>query len=793
MSGSRSSTSASSSFSSPSSRTVSTPPRAAKGEKKKEERKEAVLGEKIERAFSLNKKAELHYDTTGRYSVKKKEKEDKEEENEEKKDQKKLLLIDKYFYSKIRHKSYERDKDHGCDDNHSKELFTISEKNIPIIRQAINTIDPELKEKTDDELKTILDTAMRTNRQYYGDALSDDSDSEDEEKLKEEKNGSPRSQQFREIATLHTPGFWHTTKRETPQAAGLKNKIDKKQFNQSEDKNNPDEKTAAKIAEEGIKLLKINPWKRAKITTKLALTKQQEDFDCINNLIKTNKLTSQALKKIKTKFYFANYRGLNYMLDRWNADARRYHRKIDEKKLAQHSEMTLRTLPYSFYSELNEKNDYTTHPEYKVTLNITAQKIKKFVLKLRQSGPCVAHVDKGKQYPFLFNNIFEQSQHHFSNGINEFLNELQQLREAYPDSWGTHLPNAHNPAVATGNTPYHALKYAYGLKPYYKHPLRPRYHSDGTLEYSHAGKVYISLHSFEDYFGETQPSRVSQLDKAGRVEIDMRVAPEKETAYWGELPAEKVCYQYVVKYPSFKGEYKKIYEIKYGLDQALYESFQFLIKNTVPTMDTSTSAKDNRRQVIDLLSEWLCAYHEVLLIKIAKKKAEKNNAVLVYLNDEGLLSLTPDKGVFTRGEKNSPSRNTAHIQRNLRKMIASDLMKNSAEKEKKTEHKDYPGFRLYNRAVIKSKISSILQTNETLYQLGKETVTLSEEENNEIKNAGKKGAKTERGIRINKVRDAITLTMQANTLFSQTPNPVIFSSTLNTSSTTTTPSISAKD
>ena len=56
------------------------------------------------------------------------------------------------------------------------------------------------------------------------------------------------------------------------------------------------------------------------------------------------------------------------------------------------------------------------------------------------------------------------------------------------------------PLLSTADTPYHALKYAYGVKLYKGHEgerLRPRWRKSGRAERPYSGKVYCKPTSFD--------------------------------------------------------------------------------------------------------------------------------------------------------------------------------------------------------------------------------------------------------------------------------------------------------
>lgn len=129
------------------------------------------------------------------------------------------------------------------------------------------------------------------------------------------------------------------------------------------------------------------------------------------------------------------------------------------------------------------------------------------------------------------------------------------------------------------------------------------------------------------------------MDKEARVEIKNLIAPEKETAFIGLIPEQRIFEQFIAKFPNFNKEYKEIYRAKYGLDKCLFDSFKFLISYAETTevkfKNNETKNKNKEKttlysKIIETLIEWLCSYHKVLSIQLAAKEALKRGGILVY-------------------------------------------------------------------------------------------------------------------------------------------------------------------
>ena len=603
-------------------------------------------------------------------------------------------LIDKYLYL-IGHREQLR-RDLGLSDRAMIALhfaqFEHQIRNAFVIRESINVLLPEMRNYNDAQLKIYLEEQMQNARDYFGDELSDDSDDEDQAHFFRAEN-NPRHEELErirqaQVVAPHTlPGdrqFWRKIRRETPKSAGLADKLPElvQKIQRGEIQNVS--RMAAEVKTIGKSILSAALPSIAKLDIP-----ETEDFRRVRDFLAQHpNATTDDLhaflrrERINVPFYVAQYRGINYMVDRWNADSRRYHRKMDEVGKPLYSESLLRTLPFSFYSELSADTDFTMKEDYQERLVTQGLAQRDFLQDLKKTPPCIGTAggpqnQGGERY--LFNTISDRFQQSFSNGIDNHLAYIAHLRKSGWNLWRQRLPNAFNYAVASGDRPFHALKYAYGLKDYYRHPMYPRYKGDGRLEYPHVGKIYASLHPLDELLSDRYTNHVSHLNREGRIQLGERITPEKETAFLGYLEEDRIFYQMAAKFPSFVGEWQPIDEIKYGLNQPLYEAFKYLIRNSLPQLYENPTGRgeaggrdnDLRWQVIRLLGLWLCLYEEALLVNLAQEEARKREGMLVYINQNRSLSLMPDKGqALPPGDMNIPLRNSIHIRRSLRRYFA---------------------------------------------------------------------------------------------------------------------------
>tara|TARA_R110000868_G_scaffold8205_3_gene42463 strand:+ start:51726 stop:54467 length:2742 start_codon:yes stop_codon:yes gene_type:complete len=568
-------------------------------------------------------------------------------------------LIDKYLHEIRRHKK--------AGVNHRAD--------IEVIKQAIGIVKPAWGFYSKEQLAAELKVFEVANRRYYGSELSDDSDVDDEQvHLTKDSFNSIREAQA-------TQKFWQSTKRTSARTGNIVHKLTdlKKQcedgtitvdatiasnIDKIESTTFGEKKGFAEIpyADMGAALTTDEEALRIRVNDRLK-SLRSGDLAAEETLIKACQAELE-----QTKFFVVQYRGLNYLHARWNASSRRYHYRMDERHARQYCEMVLKTLEFDFYTQLNKNNDYIRNPALRKKLKDRSDVIKRFMLDLRSNYKyCVDYSDKSKKNPYLFNNILERLQHAYSNGIDDFLVELSSLKQQHPDFW-KRFPNAFNPFNSTGNSAYHALKYAYGMKDYYNpdHPPSLRWQADGALEYLHVGKVYLSLHRLEDMLYLDLANNLPQMDREGRVALQRDIGPEKEMSFLSFIDSDDMFHQYVAKFPDFSHNHMAVHEFKYGLNKTLYDLFKFFIIRSSPH-------SASRVAITALLKEWLCAYHTILLMRQAFQEARRRGGKLIFIGEDGLLSAKPNMSLWTGGETNVDRRRDTHVHRENRRSMATSL------------------------------------------------------------------------------------------------------------------------
>lgn len=507
----------------------------------------------------------------------------------------------------------------------------------------------EFTPPTNGELGAPYLEKMDTHFGYAGEELSEDSDGEEMPSV------------WESIGKLHQQeGFWSKVKRTRPRSDGLEKRL--KEVTQSIDKEEADE-----ICE---KLTRIEEalFKENDDFTSTPSAEQKKTVEAINTILQDSRaagtISPQEAERLQElckqhKLYIVHYRGMNYLQARWNAPARRYHRKMEEVGRPQFAEMVLKKLNFNFYRELEQKHDYTQIGELSSVLQKEALLIREDLLKLRRSEPVRACSDQAGKELYLFNNELELWQHKYSNGVRAFLDWLKEKKQLKG-----------NPFLSVASTPRHAMKYAYGEKDYYEKemPLRPRYRRDGKLEYSHLGKVYISVHRAEDVLRADCPNHLPQYNAEGRVVLGNLIAPEMETSYLAYVNGEDIKYQFVAKFPSFhkrnlNEKEQSLYESRYGINSSLFASFKSLLTHKSPDV-VKAAAK--------LLFEYLCRYNTVCFDQLVARQQE---GIRVFIDEKGLLSWTPPKNALINGKgENQERREQVHVHRTLRKMLAEKTL-----------------------------------------------------------------------------------------------------------------------
>jgi len=501
---------------------------------------------------------------------------------------------------------------------------------MQLLKKCVFALNSELGKKSLPELETHIRSEETRLKKFFGSYLSDDSDSDEEDIFN--KKIAAEKDPVKNVAKIN---------------------IKKAQKNKFLPKltSSPGKYTPSQFFDirkrQGLDYNNIDVARRQKA---------QQDLDKLNDLIKKGIPVEEAIEQIETNFFVAQYRGITHLTTKFDKTARENHRKANEIGKPQYSSSVLfaATGEKSFTDLFNAKN---ISEQQEIHLKKWAELIKRKVVELRNTPRCSYN-------GYTYENLGELLQDIYSKGYDKFekLLENSNLLKQF-------LINSYNPFLSTADVPDHALRYAYGTKPYEGHAadrLRPRWHhdpeGDGRAERPYSGKVYVSLHPLSD-FGKDGPIHLVSRNQQGRVNIDNLIISERESSFPGSIPENRVIHQHTAKYPSFKKKYKQIYLYKYGLDEELYNKLKSLFDKAAPHSAEMKYFKQ-------VLGGWLCSYHEVRLIEIAKQEALKRNGFLIYRDDEGLFSfLLPPDSPVRKGVSDEDKKYYADL-RNYRRRIA---------------------------------------------------------------------------------------------------------------------------
>lgn len=461
------------------------------------------------------------------------------------------------------------------------------------IRRVIEKFLPETFRCSIDYFQNLLEKKEKNEHTHFGDYLSDDSDSDAEENFK----NLPKVDQAKKNTKSKT---WRDR-------AGYIKYIN------------------------CVSLLKKPPAPNFKTRPaiyrdrKFKRRQANEDLKLLNQSISEGNFKPELLNTLQTKFVVAQYRGIHYFQNNFDITTRREHRELDEVGKPQFTSAVIHQAGIKSYREYLDKikND----PEFHKTLLAIGEQVQALLLEMQETDPVVWN-----GYAYL--NLFYLFQYWYSSDYDSLPNRLA-ADLAKPDShFKDFVLNTYRSLLSTGDIPYHALKYAYGIKVYKGHEherLRPQWQLDGTAERPYSGKAYVSLHPITDYI-EGNPSHLTSLFKEGLCPLTNLISGERETSFLGYLAGDRIAYQMVAKYPSFKKDYKTIYEYKYGITKPLFIKIRNAFQKNPPH-------SDERKMLKLVLGEYLCAYQEVRLIDKANRKAQKQGATLIYRDEDGEFSL----------------------------------------------------------------------------------------------------------------------------------------------------------
>jgi hypothetical protein len=501
-----------------------------------------------------------------------------------------------------------------------------------VLRNFVIELDQRFKGKVSLYFENYLSKQEEEHHTFYGSYLSDDSDSEEERdfltKPDKEKDGVLRdASEYQKRAQID--------------AITLKAR--------SGDKARGELKTHV---EHASAIFDLDARMRIHHGQQVDEMKMKRDLASLNRLLGKGHTLEDAMKELSadaakrgeqfTSFLVAEYRGVAYQTTKWNKPSRMAHRRDrDEIGKRQYSASVYQAAGVSLFRRYDEaKQKLVQQPSL---FDNPAEELKEILLTFREPRPYTYGGYSYSNLAFLLQNIYTQDY----DGFHDLIAKDPNLKSM--------LLNDANPFFSMGDTPYHACKYAYGIKYYKGHKddrLRPKWRHDGKAERPYSGVVYVSLHPLSD-FTSNGPLHLITLNREAEIKCasELTTIAERESCFPAYLQEDRVIDKHIAKYPSFKGNYKKIYQYKYGLTEALYNKFKQKFAETNPHTDENRAVKK-------LLGEWLCSFQEVKMIDVARRAAELRGGVLIYRDIKGRFSLTPPI--------DSINRNTAKMTEEIR-------------------------------------------------------------------------------------------------------------------------------
>ncbi|EHL31320.1 ankyrin repeat domain-containing protein [Legionella drancourtii] len=477
------------------------------------------------------------------------------------------------------------------------------------IRKFIGDLKPDFAMQEKAFFDTYISHKETEENNFFGSYLSDNSDSEDEEYF----GGLDEEEQ---------------TKRTAPAKLFIqRGQIEKITYQK---KTGDKQKGDLKSIKSGSELFDLKS--RTKIHYPLTTFPTLEaHLHLLNQKLATGISIKKAIQELEantpnfTRFFVAEYRGITYQTTKWNQSSRKSHRK-DQSEIAKplYSNSVMAASGLRFFRCHTEA--LAAMESQKKSVDANAKLVHELLLTLREPKAYTYKKYSYNSLAHVLQNIYTEDY----DGFHHLIKKHPVLKDLFL--------NDLNPFISMGDTPYHAEKYAHGIKPYKGHEsfrLRPRWQANGRAERPYSGVVYASLHPLTD-FTRKGPLHVVSLNRNAEIKLqdELLIVAERESCFPSYLPENRVFYKHIAKYPSFSGNYKSIYLIKYGLTEVIYNKFKEKLAHSRPHTKEMGDFKK-------LLGEWLCSFHEVKSIELARQEAEKRGGILIYRDVNGGFCLTP--------------------------------------------------------------------------------------------------------------------------------------------------------
>lgn len=198
-----------------------------------------------------------------------------------------------------------------------------------------------------------------------------------------------------------------------------------------------------------------------------------------------------------------------------------------------------------------------------------------------------------------------------------------------------HFDSPESPYVAAADGPYHALRYAFGLKlPECQRPFafRPDYDQrTGYPRHHHMGKVLIFVHSLPEYLQE-EAAHVPTLCALAEISAQTRSLDESETTFRTFVRGKYIVFEEIARVPSL-AEYRSHYQRRYGLTKRLFNNRRKAILEARDEKEKKAAEEE--------LCDRIAEYQARRLLRRAKEYVEARKGKLVYKKVPDGYDVTP--------------------------------------------------------------------------------------------------------------------------------------------------------
>lgn len=363
---------------------------------------------------------------------------------------------------------------------------------------------------------------------------------------------------------------------------------------------------------------------------------EQKDLDDLNEGYEGD--DEEVIEKHKDKFAVPQHRGLFFTRSGWTKESRKRFRESD-KEIGKpvYSMSVLKGWEGGvggFYEDLYSGKD--TKKKHKKAEE-DAEKIKQE--RLRQS---TLKVDEGmgKEYGWIDNEMTHGSLadeiYVRSYSRNEklqkeaFERKRKEEKEKPLDKLYTGYPGEGSTRISFADTPRHANKYSFGMKPYgegVEDLLHPKYNRKGKPSHPYSGATFASLHPLDDYTSATGPRQIPQEVEKKKMFAESHTIAERETQFDGMVGEGRVFRKHLSKFPNLSKDHGPLHQSKYGMNKNLYDSLRYSLYMTKE--DTP-----ERMWVEAQLSNHLMSHEEVQATQAVVEEAEERDQVPVFRSGE---------------------------------------------------------------------------------------------------------------------------------------------------------------